>query len=54
MILRHLLGSEGLKKGKTSRISYKVKKSAAKSPEDWVRVEGTHAPIVSKADYIFF
>jgi DNA invertase Pin-like site-specific DNA recombinase len=38
--------------GKTSRISYKVKKSAAKSPEDWVRVERTHEPIISRADFI--
>lgn len=34
--------------GKERRISYKVKKSIPNPPECWVRVEGTHEPIVSK------
>lgn len=37
--------------GKEERVSYKVKKSVKKPPEEWDRVEGTHEAIVTKEDF---
>ena len=34
--------------GKTRKINYKVKACMDVRPEDWVKVEGTHEPIVSR------
>ena len=34
--------------GKRGTLSYKNKKTIAKDPEDWIRVEGVHEPIISK------
>ena len=35
--------------GKTARPSFKAKASLSKPPEEWVVVEGTHTPLVSRA-----
>lgn len=37
--------------GKTARINYKVKKSVEKDKKDWVRVRGTHQPLVSEESF---
>lgn len=37
--------------GKEEKISYKVKKSVRKPMESWVRVQGTHPPIVSRENF---
>ncbi len=37
--------------GKTRRINYKVRKSLSVMPEDWIRVEHTHVPIIEKATF---
>lgn len=40
-----------LVQGKEERINYKIKKNREKPKEEWVRVENTHAAIVSKEDF---
>ncbi len=40
-----------LAQGKTQKVNYKVKKSVEKPKEEWVRVENTHEPLVSKDDF---
>lgn len=40
-----------LVQGKQERISYKIKKSAAKRKEDWIRVADCHEAIITKEDY---
>lgn len=40
-----------LVQGKTQKVNYKVKKSVEKPKEEWVRVENTHEPLVSKDDF---
>ncbi len=37
--------------GKTEKVSYKVKKNVEKPKDQWVKVENTHAPIVSAEDF---
>lgn len=37
--------------GKTEKVNYKVKKNIEKPKEEWVRVENTHAPIVTASDF---
>ena len=37
--------------GRTRKISYKSKKCVKQDPEDWVVVEGTHEPIVSREEF---
>lgn len=37
--------------GRTVKVSYKSKKSLHQRPEDWIIVEGTHAPLVSKTAF---
>ncbi|MCM1136408.1 MAG: recombinase family protein, partial [Clostridium sp.] len=37
--------------GKSEKVNYKVKKTVAKPKEEWVRVEGTHAAIISREDF---
>lgn len=34
--------------GKCGTLSYKSKKLVNKPKEDWIRVEGTHEPIISR------
>lgn len=37
--------------GKEERINYKIKKSHKKSEEEWIKVQETHAAIISKEDF---
>ena len=37
--------------GRTRKISYKTKKCVKQKPEDWVVVQGTHEPIVSRQEF---
>ena len=37
--------------GKNSTISYKIKQCRAVPKEDWIRVEGTHEPIIDKETF---
>jgi hypothetical protein len=50
-----LLGSEmytgTMVQGRTKRINYKVKKSLPIDPEDWIRVENTHIPIIQRSTF---
>ncbi len=47
-ILKNELYVGTMVQGKTRKINYKVKACMDVRPEDWVRVEGTHEPIVSR------
>ena len=47
-ILKNELYVGTMVQGKTRKINYKVKVCMDVRPEDWVRVEGTHEPIVSR------
>jgi len=47
-ILKNELYVGTMVQGKTRKINYKVKACMDVSPEDWVKVEGTHEPIVSR------
>ena len=40
-----------LEQGKRSKVSYKVKKEIHKPKSEWVRVEGTHDPIIDRAAF---
>ncbi len=40
-----------LVQGRTERVNIKVKKRVEKPEEEWVRVEDTHAPIISADDF---
>lgn len=40
-----------LVQGRTEQVNYKVKKRVEKPEEEWVRVEDTHAPIISADDF---
>jgi DNA invertase Pin-like site-specific DNA recombinase len=37
--------------GKTKRVNYKVKKAFPVEPENWIKVENTHVPIISKETF---
>ena len=47
-ILKNELYVGTMVQGKTRKINYKVKACMDVRPEEWVKVEGTHEPIVSK------
>lgn len=47
-ILKNELYVGTMVQGKTRKINYKVKACMDIRPEDWVKVEGTHEPIVSR------
>lgn len=47
-ILKNELYVGTMVQGKTRKINYKVKACMEVRPEDWVKVEGTHEPIVSR------
>ncbi|MCI8584027.1 MAG: recombinase family protein [Dorea sp.] len=40
-----------MEQGKSEKINYKVKKILSKPKEEWIRVEGTHEPIISLEDF---
>ena len=39
------------REGRRRKLSYKSKRSVKVPPEDWVRIEHAHTPIVSPEDY---
>lgn len=41
-----------MEQGKKTSKSYKIKERVEKSKEDWIRVENTHEPIISKEDFL--
>lgn len=47
-ILKNELYTGTMVQGKTRKINYKVNVRQKIEPENWIRVEGTHEPIVSK------
>ena len=47
-ILKNEIYTGTMVQGKTRKINYKVKECQKIDPDDWIRVEGTHEPIVSK------
>ena len=48
-LLRNVTALGKTAQGKTSRPSFKSRTSLPNPPEEWVVVEGTHAPLVSQA-----
>jgi len=50
-ILKNELYTGVLTQGVSSTPNYKVKQRMKKTPEEWVRVEGSHAPIIPAADF---
>ena len=51
-ILRNEMYAGTLIQGRRKKLSYKSKRSVKVPPEEWVRIEGAHAPIISPADYM--
>ena len=47
-ILKNEIYTGTMVQGKTRKINYKVKTCQRIEPENWVRVEGTHEPIISR------
>lgn len=47
-ILKNELYTGTMVQGKTRKINYKVNVRQKIEPENWIRVEGTHEPIVSR------
>ncbi len=50
-ILKNEIYIGNLVQGKRSSANYKVKKVEYKDESDWTRIEDTHEPIISKADF---
>lgn len=50
-ILTNEIYTGTLVQSKTEKVNYKVNKVVKRPEEEWIRVSGTHAAIVSKADY---
>lgn len=50
-ILTNEIYTGTLVQSKTEKVNYKVNKVVKKPETEWIRVSGTHAAIVSKADY---
>jgi len=40
-----------MEQGKRTTPNYKVKQEVQRPPEEWIRVEGTHDPIISREDF---
>lgn len=51
-ILKNEVYIGNLEQGKRIRINYKMKKQILKNKQDWIKVENTHEPIVSKEDFL--
>jgi DNA invertase Pin-like site-specific DNA recombinase len=47
-IIRNRVYIGDMVQGKRSAVSYKVKKRYMKAPDDWIVVEGTHEPLVTR------
>ena len=50
-ILHNEMYAGTLVQGRRRKLSYKSKRSVKVPPEDWVRIEGAHAPIIPPEDY---
>ncbi len=50
-ILKNEIYTGTMVQGKEKTLNYKIKKRIQVAKEDWVRVEDTHEPIVSKEDF---
>ena len=50
-ILKNEIYTGVLVQGKVTTPNYKVKKRITKEKEDWVRVEGTHEPIIARPQF---
>jgi len=50
-ILKNEIYTGTMVQGKEKTLNYKVKKRIKVAKEDWIRVEDTHEPIVSKEDF---
>lgn len=50
-ILKNELYTGTMVQGKEKTLNYKVKKRIQVAKEDWIRVEDTHEPVVSKEDF---
>lgn len=50
-ILKNPLYTGVMVQGKTGSPNYKVKKTAPKPEESWIRVENTHEAVISEADF---
>lgn len=48
VLLRNEVYIGNMVQGKCGSLSYKSKKLVSKPKEDWIRVEGTHEPIISR------
>ena len=48
VLLRNEVYIGNMVQGKSGSLSYKTKKQVSKPKEDWIRVEGTHEPIISR------
>lgn len=48
-ILKNELYIGNMAQGKFRKVNYKVKKNVPVDESDWIRVDGTHEPIISKA-----
>ena len=51
-ILTNELYIGNLIQGKRTTISYKNHKIKRKSPQEWIKIENTHAPIIDKEDFL--
>lgn len=51
-ILRNELYTGTMVQGKRTTPNHKVKKTILRPSEEWVRVEGSHAPIIDKEDFL--
>ncbi len=51
-ILRNELYTGTMVQGKRTTPNHKVKKTLLKPSEEWVRVEGSHEPVVDKEDFL--
>jgi len=52
-ILRNEVYLGHMVQNKTATVSYKVHKQVIKPKADWIKVEHTHAPLVSQEVWIF-
>ena len=48
MCIRDRVYIGNMVQGKTGTLSYKSRKLINKPEEEWIRVEGTHEPIISR------
>ena len=51
-ILHNEMYAGTLVQGRRRKLSYKSRRSVKVPPEDWVRIEGAHEPIIPPADFL--